>query len=423
MKANSCCITGTRDRVGPCDSVDCGTDGCGGHRESGAPRHVAAARDLPQSRMIGRPVRVGLSEAPDGQLGSAGRGMAALRVIEPGSTGLVGVGPAPMTPVTWEPDLQGPASAELTGPALVGQEHPEWALARSMAAHPAGRGRRALGAGHAWGGMEAADAAGRLASNTARRLAVVEPDSPVPAVVQAGEPESGNREPGEPSGPGAQLWFRGCTRSRPRPHLGGRDRGGSAADVPGLGSRRPSRQPFTHGPDADVTGDRIHEGLAEPVGAGAPGPDRDEPRDQAPRGARGGDVGSVRGAACEGRWVRVRPRAAHRTRDSGMVTAETAVAIPVLALVAVAMSWVMALAVGQGQLLAAAREGARAAARGDSAASVVASATRVAPNASVRVSRTGSRVRVVATQHRQPPGPLSGLGRRLRAEAVAAVEP
>lgn len=106
-----------------------------------------------------------------------------------------------------------------------------------------------------------------------------------------------------------------------------------------------------------------------------------------------------------------------------MVTAETALAIPVLALVAVMLSWVMALAVGQGQLLAGAREGARAAARGDSAASVAASAARVAPHASVRVNRTGSRVRVVLTQRREPPGPLAGLGRTLHAEAVAAVEP
>lgn len=106
-----------------------------------------------------------------------------------------------------------------------------------------------------------------------------------------------------------------------------------------------------------------------------------------------------------------------------MVTAETAVALPTLAFLAVTMCWLIALAVSQGQLVAGAREGARAAARGDSVAQVAAAAGRVAPHARVSVARGSRIVRVRLTQRRDPPAVLAGLGRTLRAEAVAAVEP
>lgn len=112
-----------------------------------------------------------------------------------------------------------------------------------------------------------------------------------------------------------------------------------------------------------------------------------------------------------------------RVSDSGMVTAELAVSLPILAFLAVAMSWVIALGVGQGQLLVGAREGARAAARGDSDGKVVAAVYRVAPHAEVVVARGSRTVRVRLSQRREPPGMLSGLGYTLRAQAVAAVEP
>lgn len=109
--------------------------------------------------------------------------------------------------------------------------------------------------------------------------------------------------------------------------------------------------------------------------------------------------------------------------ERGMVTTEAAFAMGALSMLAVAMSWVIALSVGQAQLMAGAREGARAAARGEPTAGVFASAARVAPHARVQVHRIGRQVKVVLTQRREPPGLLSGLGRTLRAEAVAAVEP
>lgn len=112
-----------------------------------------------------------------------------------------------------------------------------------------------------------------------------------------------------------------------------------------------------------------------------------------------------------------------RFSDSGMVTAELAISLPVLALLAVGMSWVIALGVGQGQLLVGAREGARAAARGDSDGRVLAAVYRVAPHAQVVVARGARTVRVRLSQRREPPGMLSGLGYTLRAQAVAAVEP
>lgn len=77
-----------------------------------------------------------------------------------------------------------------------------------------------------------------------------------------------------------------------------------------------------------------------------------------------------------------------------MVTAELALALPALVAVATMLAWLISLGVGQARLDQAAREAARAAARGDSAALVRATAHQIAPGAQVVVSRSGDRVHV-----------------------------
>ncbi|WP_419996241.1 TadE family type IV pilus minor pilin [Streptomyces boninensis] len=106
--------------------------------------------------------------------------------------------------------------------------------------------------------------------------------------------------------------------------------------------------------------------------------------------------------------------------DAGFVTAEAAVAIPALVLVAMGLLWGLVAACAQIQCVDAARAGARAAARSESAGASTAAARAAAPQgARVELSREGElvRVRVAAAA----PGPW-GLGLRLRGEAVALAE-
>ena len=105
-------------------------------------------------------------------------------------------------------------------------------------------------------------------------------------------------------------------------------------------------------------------------------------------------------------------RAAATRPDSGMVTAEIAVSLPALCLVVAALAWMVALAVGQGVVVQAAREGARAAARGDSAAEVRSRVLQLAPGSTVSISHRGDLLVVTASR----PGPQrpSDLLRRAR---------
>ncbi|GAA3778176.1 TadE family type IV pilus minor pilin [Streptomyces phyllanthi] len=121
----------------------------------------------------------------------------------------------------------------------------------------------------------------------------------------------------------------------------------------------------------------------------------------------GGDRGTLR-------------RSVSRSRDGGFVTAEAAVALPVLVLFATALVWALLAACAQIQCVDAARAGARAAARQDPREAVEAMARRVAPHgARVTVSREGDLMRVVVAA--DPPGPDS-LGLDLSHEAVALSE-
>ena len=74
--------------------------------------------------------------------------------------------------------------------------------------------------------------------------------------------------------------------------------------------------------------------------------------------------------------TRPQPRA---SRQRGVVTAETAMVLPLLAMVALGLGWLLALAATQVRVVDAARETARAAARDDGETSAVALGHRVAP--------------------------------------------
>jgi Flp pilus assembly protein TadG len=108
-----------------------------------------------------------------------------------------------------------------------------------------------------------------------------------------------------------------------------------------------------------------------------------------------------------------------------MVTAETAVVLPVLLIVLAAALWVLACVAGELRCVDAARQGARAAARGDSPAAVTAQAARIAPaGAQVQVVRTSGEVAVVVRAVIRPFGrALSALpGTPVGARATALPE-
>ncbi|MFJ4439578.1 TadE family type IV pilus minor pilin [Streptomyces sp. NPDC088923] len=130
---------------------------------------------------------------------------------------------------------------------------------------------------------------------------------------------------------------------------------------------------------------------------------------------RGAGRRVVRAAA---RWPRSLGFSAER--DKGTVTAESAVVLPLLVLVTLALVWALFAAAAQLRCVDAAGAGARAAARQDPEARAVATAREVAPEgARVRIAREGDLVRVTVTA--EAPGP-GGLGVRLRSSAVALAE-
>ncbi|MFJ8198790.1 TadE family type IV pilus minor pilin [Streptomyces sp. NPDC096152] len=113
-------------------------------------------------------------------------------------------------------------------------------------------------------------------------------------------------------------------------------------------------------------------------------------------------------------------RGCERDRDRGFVTAEAAMALPVLVLVVTALVWGLLVVLAQIQCVDAARAGARAAARQDPDGAVTEVAREAAPHgASVSVARKGGEVRVVVVA--DPPG-MGVLPFRLREEAVAEAE-
>lgn len=108
-----------------------------------------------------------------------------------------------------------------------------------------------------------------------------------------------------------------------------------------------------------------------------------------------------------------------------MVTAETAILLPALAVLLAGLLWVVAVLMGQVRCIDAAREAARLAARGDSPASAAIVARRIAPaGAGVDIARADGLVVATVTARQAPFGGwASRLGSlRLRAVATASDE-
>ncbi len=117
------------------------------------------------------------------------------------------------------------------------------------------------------------------------------------------------------------------------------------------------------------------------------------------------------------------PRAGRGQR--GAVTAELALVLPLLVAVTLGLVWLLAVGAAQVRTVDAARETARAVARGDATEDAVARGQRVAPPGStVTVSRGGGEVRVTVTGAVAGPGGLFAHlpAARVHAEAVAADE-
>lgn len=110
--------------------------------------------------------------------------------------------------------------------------------------------------------------------------------------------------------------------------------------------------------------------------------------------------------------------------ERGAVTAEAALVLPVLAAVTLALIWMLGLAVAQMRVTDAAREAARALARGDPEGEAAGLAHTAAPGSTVRIDQADGRVRVTVVREVRPPGDLLGdLGAaRIAATAEALIE-
>ncbi|RNL62190.1 pilus assembly protein [Nocardioides marmoriginsengisoli] len=109
-----------------------------------------------------------------------------------------------------------------------------------------------------------------------------------------------------------------------------------------------------------------------------------------------------------------------RRTDEGAVTAEAAVALPVLVLLAAALAWLVCFGVTQARTVDAAREVARALARGDDQVGAIALGRRVAPGGSrFEVRYDGEDVVVTVTARVRGPGGVFDLVPALPARSVA----
>jgi TadE-like protein len=119
----------------------------------------------------------------------------------------------------------------------------------------------------------------------------------------------------------------------------------------------------------------------------------------------------------------MRRRRSGTAGEAGMVTAETAVVLPVLLLVLAAAVAAVVVVGSQLRCVDAAREAARAAARGDSVAAVREVAARAAPpGAGTSVAESADTVRVTVTARVRPLGPAP-IRLQVSATAVADREP
>ena len=111
--------------------------------------------------------------------------------------------------------------------------------------------------------------------------------------------------------------------------------------------------------------------------------------------------------------------------ERGAATAELALAIPLLLSLTVGLVWLLSVGAAQIRMVDAAREAARAAARGDPVAEAESRAEQIAPPGSTIAVTSGERdVVSTATGSVDAPGGLLGFlpAVRLQARAVAARE-
>lgn len=116
----------------------------------------------------------------------------------------------------------------------------------------------------------------------------------------------------------------------------------------------------------------------------------------------------------------VRAHGRSRVAEAGYATAEAAVALPGLVLIAALLLWAVLVGSAKVRCVDAAREAARAAARGDPQAVALGRAA-APPGASVAVSEAGDMVRAEVSAVSSGPGGL--LSFRVSATAVAEREP
>lgn len=113
------------------------------------------------------------------------------------------------------------------------------------------------------------------------------------------------------------------------------------------------------------------------------------------------------------------------SRDRGAATAELVAVLPGLVGVVLALAWVLSLGIAQARTVDAARETARALARGDDAAVAIDRGRHVGPDGtSIAVTHSGAQLTASASAEIHGPGGLFGFlpGVRLHAVAVAAEE-
>lgn len=112
--------------------------------------------------------------------------------------------------------------------------------------------------------------------------------------------------------------------------------------------------------------------------------------------------------------------------ERGAVTAELAMVLPLLLAVTAGLVWFLVVGLGQIRATDAAREAARALARGEDHATATGLATDIGPAGSeVSVSESDGLVVVTVTAHVDGPGGLLAAlpGADVRATATAALEP
>lgn len=109
-----------------------------------------------------------------------------------------------------------------------------------------------------------------------------------------------------------------------------------------------------------------------------------------------------------------------RRAERGAVTAELALGVPLLLVITWSLAWLLSTVVVQIRVVDAAREAARALARGDRPEQALALARQVAPTGARVTVAWGPPITVTVVSKATPPtGSLLSLGVRVRGEAVA----